>query len=121
MDDDDELPPQLVVADSATNLATTNISKEAPQTTVAVPAADSHAAAAPQAAAPAPSPIPLTILTGWLGSGKTTLLRFLLRELGNKGVTIAIVQNEASPLAAEGVEDALRLTDDSGTFGELLV
>lgn len=63
------------------------------------------------------APVPLCILTGWLGSGKTTLLNRLLTELGGRGMKIAVVQNEVS---AGGVEDALRLQDDNGVFGEML-
>lgn len=62
-------------------------------------------------------PVPLTILTGWLGAGKTSLLTYLLDILGSQGKQIAIVQNEVS---AVGVEDGLRLQDDSGAFGEII-
>lgn len=61
---------------------------------------------------------PLTLLTGWLGSGKTTFLHHVLEEYSNSGKTVAILQNETSELM--GVERALKIQDDSGTFGEIL-
>jgi hypothetical protein len=68
----------------------------------------------PEISPPKQSPIPLCILTGWLGAGKTTLLTRIVHELGARGMKVAIVQNEVSAL---GVEDALRLTDENGVFG----
>lgn len=61
--------------------------------------------------------VPLCIITGWLGAGKTTLVSHLLAHFGSQGKKIAVVQNEGT---AMGVEDALRLQDDSGLFGEIL-
>lgn len=66
---------------------------------------------------PGPSHITLCILSGWLGASKTTLMSFLLRELGKRGQTIAVIQNEGTEM---GVEDRLRIQDDSGLFSEIL-
>lgn len=112
--------PEQVKNDSKsdTEIETETETAAAPRTSTN---ASSPAAAAASskftAAAAGDDAIPLTIVTGWLGSGKTTLVRHILDQFQQMNKTIAIIQNEFSDL---GVEDALKLQDDSGAFSEMM-
>ena len=107
----DEEIPELVPLTSAADATSSTSEAKANSDSEASSSADSaKAAALPR--------VPITIVTGWLGAGKTTMLTHVLKQMRAQGKTIAVIQNEASAL---GVEDALRLKDDSGVFGERAV
>jgi G3E family GTPase len=121
--EEEDIPELVPVATNANRLLSTNtnsvsLSGSTSSSPLATFAASlSLAAKAPLERKQEEAPVPLCILTGWLGAGKTTLLTYLLDTLGKQGKQIAVVQNEGTSM---GVEDALRLQDDSGLFGEIL-
>ncbi|RPA87854.1 vitamin b12 biosynthesis, cobw-like protein [Ascobolus immersus RN42] len=100
MEDDDEMPPSLVVADDGELQQ-----PAAPQTDVAMYPEDENI-----------QKVPITIVTGYLGAGKSTLMNYILTAQHNK--KIAVILNEFGDSA--DIEKSLTVSGDGALVEEWL-